>query len=282
MPQSESAEQSPLKGYREILKQEIITGLSELRRSNKGLFLSSLSAGLNTGFSVLLMAVVYTHFLAELGPAITRFAVANAYSVGFILVILGRSELFTEHTSLAVLPVLDGRAEVRDLGRLWSIVFAGNILGSAAFALLLTHLGPAIDAAEPAAFSKIALHMVEQEGWAIFLSAVLAGWLMGEAGWLVAAARDTVGQILCVWGVTTTIGLAGLHHVVVGTGEVIVGFSTGATDWPDLLRFLLLVGSGNAFGGVVFVAMIKYGHAIHSEEEETEREVEAEDDANGP
>jgi formate/nitrite transporter FocA (FNT family) len=43
-------------------------------------------------------------------------------SSGFLFVILGRSELFTEHTTLAVLPVLDGRASLRQLGRLWGLI----------------------------------------------------------------------------------------------------------------------------------------------------------------
>lgn len=266
MPSGDAAEkEQPRKPSRTILKQEIIAGLVELRRPTSGLFLSSLSAGLDIGFSVLLIGVVYTHLLGELGEAATRIAAAEAYSVGFILVILGRSELFTEHTALAALPVLDGRSSLRDLARVWAVVFGGNICGAVAFGFGLQLLGPAMGAIEPWAFTRIAEDLIQHPWWVIVLSGVFAGWLMGELGWLVAAARDTISQVVCVWIITSAIGLAQLHHVVVGAAEVTVGFLTGAAGLSDLFRFLALAGFGNALGGVIFVAIIKYGHAIRSE-----------------
>lgn len=57
--------------------------------------------------------------------------------------------------------------------------------------------------------------MVEHPGWVILLSGVLAGWLMGLLSWLVAASRDTIGQIFIVALVTTAIGIAHLHHAEV-------------------------------------------------------------------
>ncbi len=267
MGKTKEEEDQPRKASRTILKQEIIAGLAELRRPTSGLFLSSLSAGLDVGFSVLLMGVVYTHFSAELGPAVTRLLAASAYSVGFILVILGRSELFTEHTALAALPVLDNRSSLRDLARVWAVVLSGNITGALLFAALLQWLAPNLGAADTQAFGKIALQMIDHPWWVILLSGVLAGWLMGEVGWLVAASRDTISQIVCVWIITSAIGAAQLHHVVVGAAEVAVGFLGGASGPLDLMRFLVLAGTGNALGGVFFVAIIKYGHAKRSGED---------------
>lgn len=86
----------PQKSYRTILYQEIIAGLAELKRPTGGLLLSSLSAGLDIGFSLLLMAVMLSAVAGRLSDPVTDILVANMYSVGFILVILGRSELFTE------------------------------------------------------------------------------------------------------------------------------------------------------------------------------------------
>jgi formate/nitrite transporter FocA (FNT family) len=103
----------------------------------------------------------------------------------------------------------------------------------------------------------------------MFLSAVLAGWLMGLLSWLVAAGRDTISQIVIVWLVTTAIGFAGLHHVILGTVEVLSGaFSGQGINVNDFGRFLLWSTLGNAFGGVFFVALIKYGHAQANESDE--------------
>jgi formate/nitrite transporter FocA (FNT family) len=85
---------------------------------------------------------------------------------------------------------------------------------------------------------------------------------MGELGWVVAAARDTISQIICVWLIATAIGFAKLHHCIVGSIEALAGvFTSDAITFADYGHFLLWTTLGNAIGGVVFVALIKYGHA---------------------
>ncbi|WP_327053267.1 formate/nitrite transporter family protein [Halomicrococcus gelatinilyticus] len=73
----------------------------------------------------------------------TRIAVANAYAVGFIFVIVGQSELFTEHTTRATLPAVDGSVSYRRVGRLWAPVYGGNVIGGALFAVTMVYLAPA-------------------------------------------------------------------------------------------------------------------------------------------
>lgn len=252
---------TPKKPYRQILFEEIAEGRQELRRSALGLLISSLSAGLDVGFSLFLMAAVGTQ-LTDLSDAWRALLVANAYTVGFIFVTLGRSELFTEHTTLAVLPVLGGHASLLDLGRLWLLVFAGNLAGTTAFAGLTVLIGPTLGIIEPAELGKLARRMVEHSGEAIFLSALLAGWLMGLLTWLVTAARDTISQIVVVWLVTLTIGFTHLHHAIVTSVEILAGVFAGqGVTLADYGRFLGWATLGNAVGGAVFVAVLKYGHA---------------------
>lgn len=114
-------DQEPQRDYQAILDDEIAAGVRQFGRSRSGLALSSLSAGLDIGFGPLLMVVVLTLFAGRESEPVVRLLVANAYAVGFIFVILGRSELFTEHATLAVLPVLDGKASVSALGRMWGL-----------------------------------------------------------------------------------------------------------------------------------------------------------------
>jgi formate/nitrite transporter FocA (FNT family) len=85
---------------------------------------------------------------------------------------------------------------------------------------------------------------------------------MGLLSWLVAAARDTISQVVLVWLITTVIGLAHLQHVVVGSVEVLAGIFSGQEVTPaDYGHFLGWSTLGNAAGGSFFVALIKYGHA---------------------
>lgn len=98
------------RSYRDILIEEIVQGLGELRRPAGGLLLSGFSAGLDVGFGVLLIGAAITLAGETVSPVGQRLLTANFYSLGFVFVVLGRSELFTEHTTVAVFPVLSRNA----------------------------------------------------------------------------------------------------------------------------------------------------------------------------
>jgi formate/nitrite transporter FocA (FNT family) len=88
---------------------------------------------------------------------------------------------------------------------------------------------------------------------------VLAGWMMGLLGWLVTSSQETISRIFIVILITFTIGAAGLHHCIVGSVEVFTGMlSSDSITIVDYLRFLLWASIGNAVGGAVFVAILKY------------------------
>ncbi len=246
-----------------ILDTQLREGLSELNRPADGLLLSALSAGLDIGFGPLLMAVLLTTVgLSNADEVSTRLLVSLAYGVGFILVVLGRSELFTEHTTLAVLPVIDGRASVARLGRLWVLVYVGNVVGAVVFTLVVVPVTTGLGVTEPAAFVELATTFTEHD-WSMLLGgAVLAGWLMGLLSWLVAAVDSSVARLLVVWLIAAAIGLAHLPHSIAGTVEVFAGTVAGPVTLVDFGRFLAFTTLGNAIGGTVFVAFLKYGHVV--------------------
>lgn len=245
-----------------ILEQEIELALDELERPARGLFLSGISAGLDIGFSVAAVSVVMSLAAADISALSLRLLVAAAYPIGFIFVIFGRSELYTEHTTLAFLPIMARRSSVKQLLRLWGLVYCANLIGTAVFAGLLAAVGPAHGMFDAA---KLAAHVDElfaHSWWVALLSAMLAGWLMGLLSWLVTAARSTTAEFYFVALVTFVIGLAELPHCIVGNAELLTSiFATGSPGISAYLRALLLATVGNTIGGVVFVSVIKYAHA---------------------
>ena len=271
---TEEVEKKPQKSQQLILKHTEEAALTELKRSPLGLMLSGLSGGLDIGFSVLMMAVVLTLFNGVFPDAVVRLLVANMYPLGFMFVVLGRSELFTEHTTLAVLPVLQGLAPIRRLLRLWAVVYFSNIVGGLIFALILSYFANTLHFIQGWALAKISLDLVSYSWVGLLLSAALAGWLMGLLAWLVAAARETVSQILIIWIITSSIGLAGLAHSIVGNIEASVGLINGDISFVQYINFLVPVTLGNIIGGVFFVAVLKYSHTTLSGKEE---EVDLED-----
>ena len=255
------------KSKQEILAQEIRAGLEELRRPASGLFLSGLSAGLDIGFGPLFMAVILTVVDGAWGEPLTRIAVANAYAVGFIFVIGGRSELFTEHTTRASLPALDGRVSLGEVGRLWALVYGGNVLGGVVFATTMVFLAPAYGIVDTAAFAEIGRTLVEHEAWLLFAGGVLAGWLMGMLSWLLTAVRESIARLFLVWLVATGIGIAHLPHSIAGNVEVLAAtIAAPSIGVLDYVGFLALATVGNAVGGIVFVSLLKYGHVVRDSE----------------
>ncbi|MFW6435876.1 MAG: formate/nitrite transporter family protein, partial [Halovenus sp.] len=108
-----------------------------------------------------------------------------------------------------------------------------------------------------------ALKLVTHELHWLFIGGVFAGWLMGLLAWLITAAQETVSRLLLVLIVTGTIGLLHLPHSIAGNVEVLFGlFISPAVSPLDYVAFLVLATIGNATGGAVFVALLKYGHVI--------------------
>lgn len=252
--------EKPQKSYHTILEQHVAQAQEELERPAGGLLLSSFSAGLDLGFGPLLMAVMLTLSGGTWPHPVTAVVLAISYAAGFVFVVLGRSALFTEQTTSAVLPVLAGRASLVQLARLWTLVLIGNVAGGALFALFLATLCPRLHIVDAGAFGAIAGRLLDVPWWSMWASAVVAGWLMGLLAWLMAASRDTIGQIVFVTLTTFVIGVAGFHHSIAGTIEVLLAlFARAGPTWADYGRFISAAAAGNAIGGTLFVAVLKFG-----------------------
>ncbi len=260
-------EQKPQKSQLLILQHAEEAAMTQLDRNMKGLLLSALSAGLDIGFSVLLMTVVYGNFHGFVSEPALKFMVALCYPIGFIFVILGRSELFTEHTTLAILPVLQKLASFRKLFRLWFLVYVGNLVGGFFFAFVLSYFAGTLDFIQGFALEKISMELIHYGWWTTLWSAVLAGWLMGLLAWLVAASRETISQLVMIVLVTATIGIIGLPHCIVGNIEVSSGLFAGAISLGEYFGFMVPATMGNIIGGVLFVGILKFNHTVHHGEE---------------
>ncbi|AMN50466.1 formate transporter [Psychrobacter sp. P2G3] len=246
------------KSYASILVEQVIDAKETFNRSLGSLFTSAFTAGLEIGISLFVILSAFA-LLNEVIPSHYAIVLASLlYPIGFIIVVIGQSLLFTEQTSLLSLPVLNKIEPLHKLLRLWGIVIAGNIVGGCIFAALMIGLGLNMDLFSVSDIDAYAEHVLGFKWWVIFGSAVLAGWMMGVAAWLVTSARDTISRIVLVTLITGSIGFLGLHHSIVGNIEVFSALLYGNTVslWRYLI-FLVVVLIGNTVGGVVFVAVLK-------------------------
>lgn len=247
----------------EALQAQLALGKEELSRPNRGLALSGLSAGLDIGFGPLFMTALITVAAGVWSTPTLRLATGLVYSLGFIFVILSGTELFTEHTTLAVLPVLYGDATLRSLARLWSVVYATNLLGGAIFAAGMVQFGPEYGIINSSAFVTLASPLVSHSVTSTFAAAILAGWLMGLLSWMVTSVKGTGARLMLIIAVTTIIGFAHLPHSIAGNVEVLAGyFASPQISISDYGQYLLIATAGNIVGGTTFVSLLKYGYVI--------------------
>lgn len=249
-------------GLREVFHRVVATGDEELSRSNPLLFWSALSGGLVLGLSIVARAAI-TALAPNQDPLIGNLL----YPIGFIILILGRYQLFTENTLTPVTLILTRFASIPNLFRLWGVVFAGNILGALVFAAFL---GPLHVLSDPASELAVAfgVHVVSEPWFEAFGRAILAGWLLAIVVWLVHAARETLARIVLIWLLIYLQVTADLFHSIVGALEVHYAMFQGAVTFGQyLFDFQIPVTLGNIVGGVVFVAVLHYvqlGESEHS------------------
>ncbi len=245
----------------EIIREE---GETELARSTGALAWSGLAAGLSIGFSFVTQAMLR----AGLPDAPWRHLIdAAGYSVGFIIVILGRQQLFTESTLTAILPLLmrPTLATLGGVARLWAVVLAANLAGSWIFAALLIPHGvfaPGV----VAAMGELALAPMASDFGPTLLKAVFAGWLIATMVWLLPSARSA--RLLIVLLVTYVVAAGHLSHIVAGSVDSAYAVLRGAASPGEYLaRFLLPTLLGNILGGVSLVAVLNHA-AIRKDIEE--------------
>jgi formate/nitrite transporter FocA (FNT family) len=245
----------------QILAVVLRTGEDELKRSSAGLALSGLAAGLGMGLTGLASASVLMALGAD--TEIARLLAALLYPVGFIVVILGRAQLFTENTLFPVVVVLETQRHLLNTLRLWGTVFVANVLGALLFAALAVK-SPALDPALRDALATLGEHTVGGSFGAIFWSGVMGGWIIALMAWLVSAARFSLGQVMIVYLMTFVVGAAHLAHCIAGSGEALSAMLAGRISLGDYAFWLSGATLGNIVGGVLIVSLLNYGQVIGS------------------
>lgn len=244
-------------------------GEQELTRPALGLALSGLAAGLSMGFSLLASGVLY----AYLPDSPWRPLVVNlGYTVGFLIVILGQQQLYTENTLTAVMPVLDDEDKPKKLlqmVRLWAIVLVCNLIGAAGFAILAAHT-VTFDPKIKAAFLQLGLLALHPTFWEILWRGIIAAWLIALVAWLMPGAEKQRVWIIVI--LTWLVGVTGLSHVIAGSVDALYAVSAGAWPWTSyVVSYLIPVFIGNTIGGVFFVALLNYGQVVPEQNSSNKR-----------
>jgi len=256
--QVREAESLDAKTTYEVVRRE---GKKELERSSDALFWSGLAAGLSMGFSFLGEALLRSHLPdAPWRPLVAKLG----YSFGFLVVILGSQQLFTENTLTPMVPLLSdkSRKTLRNVLRLWTVVFLANLIGTLLFALALARLA-VVEPETQRAFSDIALEAMRHDWWTTLLHAVYAGWIIALLVWMLPAAESAKVAVIVL--MTWLIGAGGFAHVIAGSSEVFYSAWRGEATWAQaFLGFVMPSLLGNMLGGITLVAALNHAQATSS------------------
>jgi formate-nitrite transporter family protein len=243
----------------EVIRRE---GLHELERSTSALAWSGLAAGLSMGFSFLVEGLLHSH-LPDTGwrPLVAKLG----YSVGFVIVILGSQQLFTENTLTPIVPLLSHRTmkRLRNVLRLWGAVLVTNLIGALIFALVLATL-KVVDPEVHRSLAGISQEAMRSGVGVTLLHAVFAGWLIAVMVWMLPASKPQ--ELWVVVFMTYLVGLGGFAHIIAGATEVFYAGFRGLAGWSEvLLGYLLPTLIGNVLGGVTLVAALNHAQATSGE-----------------
>jgi len=235
-------------------------GEEELKRTSSALAWSGLAAGLSMAFSLITEGLLRSHIPdAPWRPLVVKLG----YSVGFVLVVLGRQQLFTENTLTPILPLLH-RKDAKTLWhvlRLWFFVLTANLVGAFIMAWVLGNTGVFRPEVKQS-FTEIGHEALNVTFGLALFRGVFAGWLIALMVWLLPAAETA--RVSVIIGVTWLVGVAGLTHIIAGSVEVLYLVTTGAAPWQNAVgTYMVPTLIGNMIGGVSLVAALNHAQVVH-------------------
>lgn len=231
-------------------------GEEEVNRPAASLLWSGLAAGFAINASLLAEAALEAHLSDT--PWRTLI-VSLGYPIGFVIVILGRMQFFTESTITAMLPLVTRPSlwTLKRTLRLWLLVIVANLAGTALTTLALTHL-PMLDPALRDGMVGVSQVILKHDAASTFWTAVPAGFMIASIAWMLPNAREQ--SFLVIFAVTYTVGVTGLSHSVVGSAEAFTLMWAGQIDAVQALFTQIAPAViGNLVGGAGLFAVLAHG-----------------------
>lgn len=252
-------------------------GVNKSRLEPANTFLLAILAGAFIALGAVFSTIITTGAAGVLPYGVTRLLGGLVFCLGLILVVVAGAELFTGN-NLIIMAWASGKVTTKQLLGNWAIVYAGNLVGSIATALLLFLSGQYTFGSGAVglniltiASAKTSLYFVQ----AIVLG-IMCNGLVCLAVWLTYSARTTTDKILAILFPISAFVAAGFEHSVANMYFIPIGLfvkgGASAEFWSQigktaadygnltwqafLINNLLPVTIGNIIGGTVLVGVI--------------------------
>ncbi len=251
----EMAEETRRLTAHEILQAALDNARSELGRSIAKLGFAGVAGGITMGLTGLGVASARAVLGSSGWPELAAYLL---YPIGFIAVIIGRAQLFTENTLYPVVLVLDEHRNLLKMLRLWLVVFVANIAGAWIFAVLMAK-SSALQPDILAQLVQLGIDASSATQAHFFWSGVVGGWLIALVAWTVTASHWTIGQLAMIYLLTFLVGIGHFAHCIASSCEILTAVMFGSVALTTYVHWLLPATLGNICGGVVIVSLLNYG-----------------------
>ena len=247
----------PVRTVYQIVRQE---GQEQMERPAVSLWWSGFAGGLSISFSLLGQAALMRALPdAPWAPLVSSFG----YSIGFLMVILARQQLFTETTITLVLPLLAdfSRKNLVAMARMWGLVLAANFAGTL-LAALFCSFTPVLEDNLKQAMLEVSMHTLGHGWFEMLVRGISAGFLIAVLVWLMPSAEGAEFQMIVV--LTYLIAVGGFQHIVAGSMEAFMLVLAGQQSVAQmLLGFIAPVLIGNILGGTALFGVLSYAQVMN-------------------
>lgn len=252
-------------------------GIAKVHMSATRTFVLAVLAGAFIALGAMFSTIVGAGAVGHLPFGVARLLVGIAFCLGLILVVVAGAELFTGN-NLIVMAWADRRVALSSLLRNWGLVYAGNLVGGVATALLV--FASRQYEFGDGAVGVNALAIAQTKSGLGFSQAIALGILCNAlvclAIWLTYSARTVADKILAIVFPITAFVAAGFEHSVANMyflpmGVLLREHASGhfwhvsgrtAAAYPDVtwshavFSNLIPVTIGNVLGGAVMVGLV--------------------------
>ncbi len=226
----------------------VAEGEQRLGRSFRDILITGAVAGMEVSFGVLALLAVQR---ATHSPLLAGLA----FSVGFLALLLGHSELFTEGFLIPVTTVVAQRATVTQLAKLWLGTLVANLVGGWFITWLLMTGYPDLHATAVTSAKHFATAPFSARSVAL---AVIAGAAITLMTRMQHGTDSMAGKIAAtIAGAFLLAGLQMFHSIL----DSLLIFSAlhgqapfGYADWARWFSYTVV---GNLLGGVLLVTVLR-------------------------
>jgi formate/nitrite transporter FocA (FNT family) len=243
---------------------QVVEGTQRLSRPWREVLLTGFMAGTDVAIGVLA-------FLAVLHDTGNHLLAGLAFSAGFLALLLGRSELFTEGFLVPVVTVAAKRATVGQLLKLWSGTLVANLVGGWLIMWLVVLAFPSLHGVLVESGTHFATASVSRETIAL---AVLAGATMTLLTRMQHGTDDMTAKMAAAVAAAFLLAGTQMFHSILDSllifGAIHTGDATfGYAEWA---RFLLIAVLGNMAGGLGLVTVLRLLRSKNRLEDERSQE----------